>query len=93
MRVSVSGTVILWIDEAHHLLTPGTGRDPRLALRCFVNLMQGPKAVTLSLTGLTELHEMIPNYRETVRRFGCIHMRPLSGKNQVSTLGRYLGFC
>lgn len=92
-RLAVSGTTILWIDEAHHLLTPGAGRDPKLALRRLKNLMQGPKAVTLVLTGVPELHQMILNDRETARRFICIHMRPVSGKRQVANLGRYLDLC
>lgn len=92
-RMSQSGIKILWIDEPHHLLAPGGGRDPKSALRRLKNLMQGQNAVTLILTGVPELQEMILKDSETARRFSCINLRPVSGKNEMTNLGRYLAIC
>lgn len=92
-RLAQRGIKILWIDEPHHLLAPGPGRDPRTVLRRLKSLLQGPNAVALILTGVPELYQMIIPDRETDRRFTCLHLRPVSNTSEANKLGRYLDEC
>jgi hypothetical protein len=92
-RLALSEKTILWIDEPHHLLTPGPGRDPKAVLRRLKGLMQGPKAVALILTGVPELYEMTLTDNETDRRFIFMNLRSVRGKSEVTKLGNYLDLC
>jgi type II secretory pathway predicted ATPase ExeA len=92
-RLSAKKISILWIDEPHHLLAPGPGRDAKMVLRRLKSLLQGPKAVALILTAVPELHQMVVQDSETARRFGYLHLRPVSNEAGASELNRYLAKC
>ncbi|MGY6410263.1 MAG: TniB family NTP-binding protein [Alkalilacustris sp.] len=67
-RLQLLGIQLIWIDEAHHLLRPGPGRDVAQARQKLKNLMQGPGATALLLSGVPELDGQLLADRETDRR-------------------------
>lgn len=92
-RLSIKGITILWIDEAHHLLTPGPGRDPKLVVRRLKNVLQGQNAVAMILTGVPALYDLVLPDKETDRRFVCLNLEPVTSKNEAANLRRYLEMC
>ena len=68
-RVQSRDVGLIWIDEAHHLLRPGPGRDVAAVLRTLKNLLQGPGAVAVILSGVPKLNEDLIADPETDRRF------------------------
>ena len=92
-RLTMKGKTILWIDEAHHLLKPGPGRDPKLVIRRLKSILQANNGVALILTGVPELYDLIVVDEETDRRFICFDLRPVASKNDARNLGLYLDKC
>ena len=92
-RLALREITILWIDEAHHLLTPGPGRDLKVVVRRLKGTLQGPNPVALILTGDPELYNMVLPDAESDRRFSCLHLLPITTNNDAARLGRYLDMC
>lgn len=92
-RLAIKGITILWIDEAHHLLTPGPGRDPKLVVRRLKNNLQGHNAVAMILTGVPGLYDLVLPDKESDRRFVCLHLEPVTSKHEAANLSRYLEMC
>lgn len=68
-RLNMLGVALLWIDEGHHLLRGGAGRDVAGSLQTLKNLLQGEGAVAVILSGVPHLEERISADPETFRRY------------------------
>lgn len=67
-RMHTTGTVVLWIDEAHDLFCA----DRNLILRALKSLMQGDDAVIVVLSGTEELAQVIRTDPQVQRRFSTV---------------------
>ncbi|MBU2958906.1 ATP-binding protein [Paracoccus sp. C2R09] len=86
---------LLWIDEAHHLLRGGAGRDAAGALQTLKNLLQGEGAVAVILSGVPQLEERVASDPETFRRY-CLRqrLRPVLGDGgDLQRLKRFISAC
>ncbi|SHJ29153.1 TniB protein [Wenxinia saemankumensis] len=89
-RLALFEISVLWIDEAHHLLTSGSGRDAKTATRRLKLLLQGNHALVVVLSGTPELVELLQKDAETWRRFLKMPLRAsLSGRERLS-FARYI---
>lgn len=68
-RLKMLDVAMLWIDEGHHLLRGGAGRDVAGSLQTLKNLLQGEGAVAVILSGVPQLEERISADPETFRRY------------------------
>lgn len=73
-RLALREVQLLWIDEAHHLLRGGAGRDPVQARQTLKSLMQGEGAVALLLSGVPQLDDELRLDPETDRRILRYHL-------------------
>lgn len=89
------GIGLLWIDEAHHLLRGGAGRDSISALQTLKNLLQGPGAVAVLLSGVLDLEQRLSKDAETFRRYQLqLRLRPVvAGQAEIRRLERFLQRC
>ncbi|TFL18458.1 TniB family NTP-binding protein [Jannaschia formosa] len=60
---------LLVIDEAHHILRSGAGRDRKGALQSLKSLLQGDASIAVILAGVPALEDALMEDRETDRRF------------------------
>lgn len=86
---------MLWIDEAHHLLRGGAGRDVAGALQTLKNLLQGEGAVAVILSGVHHLEDRIAADPETFRRYRlCQRLQSLAaGGGDMQLLRRFIEKC
>lgn len=86
---------LLWIDEAHHLLRGGAGRDVVGALQTLKNLLQGEGAVAVILSGVPQLEERISSDPETFRRYRLRQrLQPvMADSGDLQRLRRFLSRC
>jgi hypothetical protein len=70
-RFSVVGIKAVIIDECHHMLQPGPGKDVRTAIQSLKHVMQSDHGVALVIAGVPTLRDAIMSEpsRETYRRF------------------------
>lgn len=70
-RFGLVGVTTLMIDECHHILRPGPGRDVPGAIQSLKHIMQSDQGVTLVIAGVPELRDAIISETsgETHRRF------------------------
>ncbi|CUH74647.1 TniB family NTP-binding protein [Tropicibacter naphthalenivorans] len=68
-RMRECGIRLLIIDEAHHLLRKGSGRDVEGAIQTLKSLLQGEYPVACIIAGVGKLPEAIKTDPETDRRF------------------------
>ncbi|RGP36555.1 hypothetical protein D1012_15320 [Pseudotabrizicola alkalilacus] len=94
-RLKMLGVALLWIDEGHHLLRGGTGRDSAGALQALKNLLQGDGAVAVILSGVPLLEERIASDPETFRRYRLRQrlQRVLVGGADMQRLKRFIEVC
>ncbi len=94
-RLKTLGIGLLWIDEAHHLLRGGAGRDAAGALQTLKDLLQGDGAVAVILSGVHELEARIANDSETFHR-NQLRQRLQSvaaGGGDMQRLKRFIEVC
>ncbi|WP_128253744.1 TniB family NTP-binding protein [Falsirhodobacter deserti] len=94
-RLKMLGIAMLWIDEAHHLLRGGSGRDVSGALQALKNLLQGEGAVAVILSGVPQLEDRIATDPETFRRYR-LRQRLVSvaaGGADMQRIGRFIDAC
>ena len=86
---------LLWIDEAHHLLRGGAGRDTAGALQTLKNLLQGDGAVAVILSGVHLLDERLGTDPETMRRYQVqLQLRPVgAASDERKRLQRFIQRC
>jgi hypothetical protein len=86
---------LLWIDEAHHLLRGGAGRDIAGALQTLKNLLQGDGAVAVILSGVQHLDGRIAADPETFRRYRLRQrLQSLTaGSGDMQLLRRFIEKC
>ena len=93
-RMTEAGICLLWLDEAHHLLRPGTGRNPAAALQTLKHLLQGDDAVAVVLSGTALLTEGLLKDPETDRRFMQFDLGPLAlGRDDALKLRTFIDRC
>ncbi len=68
-RMRKFGIKLLVIDEAHHLLRTGPGRDIPGAVQALKHLLQGDGSVAVILSGVPKLREIILQDPETDGRY------------------------
>jgi hypothetical protein len=68
-RMRERGIRLLVIDEAHHLLRKGSGRDVEGAVQTLKSLLQGDWPVAVIVAGVHKLRDALLADRETDRRF------------------------
>lgn len=75
-RLKMTGITTLVIDECHHILRPGPGRDVPGAIQALKHMVQSDHAVALIIAGVPELREGILKEAsgETYRRFDECHL-------------------
>lgn len=77
-RLKATGTVVLWIDEAHDLFLSGSSREIDDMLKMLKALMQGEAAVIVILSGTERLSGITSYDPQVNRRFAKIIPRDLT---------------
>jgi len=75
-RFGLVGIKTLMIDECHHILRAGPGRDVLAAIQSLKHIMQSKPGVALVIAGVPSLQQAIMSEPsgETYRRFGEYHL-------------------
>lgn len=89
-RMSLLNISVLWIDEAHHLLTSGPGRDAAIALRRLKSMLQGEEALVVVLSGVPILADQLRKDEETNRRFFKLALGPVRTAEDRVKLQRFI---
>jgi type II secretory pathway predicted ATPase ExeA len=89
-RMAILGISVLWIDEAHHLLTSGPGRETTMVLRRLKSLLQGKNALVVVLSGIPELAVLLSRDQETDRRFFKLKLDPIHTVSERRKLQRFI---
>lgn len=85
---------LIWIDEAHHLLRGGGGRDLAGALQTLKNLMQEESGVAVIVSGIPKLRELLLTDPETSRRFKWQRLRPVKAASEdADNISRFVTAC
>lgn len=94
-RLKMLDVAMLWIDEGHHLLRGGAGRDVAGSLQTLKNLLQGEGAVAVILSGVPQLEERISADPETFRRYRLRQrLQPISASGaDMQRLKRFIEAC
>jgi hypothetical protein len=94
-RLKTFEIAMLWIDEAHHLLRGGAGRDAAGALQTLKNLLQGEGAVAVILSGVQQLEDRIATDPETLRRYRLRQrlQSVAAGSGDMQRLRRFIEIC
>lgn len=94
-RIRMRNIQLIWIDETHHLLRSGSGRDVTQARQMLKNLMQGDGAVALLLSGVPELDLQLRGDDETSRRILRLHLDRRFGRHpdDLERLECFLAAC
>lgn len=89
-RLSLMGTAVLWIDEAHDLFCA----DRNLILRAIKTLMQGDDAIVVILSGTEDLWHVIRTDQQVQRRFSVMRWSPLTRERDGEAVSDLIGaFC
>ncbi|MBY6202840.1 TniB family NTP-binding protein [Maritalea mobilis] len=75
-RLGVVGICAVVIDECHHILRPGQGRDVLAAIQALKHIMQSQHPVALIIAGVPALRDALLSEPsgETYRRFSELHL-------------------
>lgn len=93
-RLRLLGIRLLIIDEAHHLLRPGPGRDILGALQSLKHLLQGEDSTAVILAGVDKLKQGLLQDPETARRFKPFElMRITEGSQDARRFARSMQIC
>lgn len=93
-RLALQGIELLWIDEAHHLLRPGSGRDVPGMLQTLKSLLQGKGSTAVILSGVPKLDQDLLPDPETSRRFYRLRLSPVvDGSADLKRIGRFIEVC
>lgn len=93
-RLFEHGICLLVIDEAHHLLRRGTGRDRAGVLQTLKHLLQGEAAVAVVLSGIPILDRILLEDEETSRRFIRMNLQPVAdGGHDAMRLATFILRC
>ena len=86
-RMKKFGIKLLVIDEAHHLLRPGAGRDIPGTVQTLKHLLQGDDAVAVILSGVPKLRESVLQDPETDGRYFKFELNLIqAGSNDAERL-------
>jgi type II secretory pathway predicted ATPase ExeA len=77
-RLTLQGTVFVWIDEAHDLFGTGSAHEIQNALKRLKNLMQGEGAVSVILSGIDDLWQLTTYDDQIDRRYLKLALDPIS---------------
>lgn len=100
-RFTLVGIKMVIVDECHHIVQPGPGKDVRTAIQSLKHLMQSDKGVALVISGVPALRDAVLSEPsgETFRRFSVYELakiRPETNsarlfKSNFSKCGEKLG--
>lgn len=77
-RLSLLGTVILWIDEAHDLFGAASAHEIKNTLKRLKNLMQGDGVVSVVLSGVDDLWQLTSYDDQIDRRYYILALDEIS---------------
>lgn len=85
-RLGLIGIKLVIIDECHHLLTSGPGKDVPSAIQSLKHIMQARSGVALMIAGVPALRDAIKSEptRETYRRFTECTFSPILLRTQMA---------
>lgn len=93
-KMAERGVGLLVVDEAHHVLRRGSGRDVAGSLQSLKALLQGHGAVAVLLAGVPALAATLLEDGETDRRFIKLHLRPMTeGGDDARRFAAFLDAC
>ncbi|QPM91417.1 TniB family NTP-binding protein [Pseudooceanicola algae] len=93
-RMRERGVRLLVIDEAHHLLRKGSGRDVEGAIQRLKSLLQGDWPVAVIAAGVDKLRQGVMTDPETDRRFPRFQLtRIAEGSKEARTFARSMQLC
>ncbi len=93
-RMKEFGVKLVWIDEAHHLLRPGAGRDVAGAVQALKSLLQEDTGVSVIISGVPKLEEAILKDEETALRFVTLNLFPMTeGAGEFERFQRFIQIC
>lgn len=93
-RMRERGIRLLVIDETHHLLRKGSGRDVEGAVQTLKSLLQGDWPVAVIAAGVHKLRDGIMTDPETDRRFPKFELSRLEeGSKEARTFARSMQLC
>lgn len=88
------GIRLLVIDETHHLLRKGSGRDVEGAVQTLKSLLQGDWPVAVIIAGVYKLRDSIMTDPETDRRFPKFELTSITeGSLEARTFARSMQLC
>lgn len=87
-RFSLVGIKAVIIDECHHMLQPGPGKDVRTAIQSLKHVMQSDHGVALVIVGVPALRDaiMAETSRETYRRLATYQLSKIRPDTKSSRL-------
>ena len=93
-RVELCGVRLIWFDEAQHILSEGSRTERTEALNAIKNLMTGPSACTVILSGIETLERVREIDPQIEGRFTFVRLKPMTGPNERRKLKSILaGLC
>ncbi|MFW2588547.1 TniB family NTP-binding protein [Sagittula sp. SSi028] len=93
-RLGERGIGLLVIDEAHHLMRRGSGKDVEGAIQTMKSLLQGEHPVAVIIAGVQKLPDAIMEDPETDSRFPKFELpRLLEGSKDAASFARGIQTC
>ncbi|WP_349295696.1 TniB family NTP-binding protein (plasmid) [Thioclava sp. 'Guangxiensis'] len=93
-RMSKMGITLLVIDETHHLLRKGPGRDVEGAIQRLKSLLQSDWPLAVIIAGVDKLRDGVMTDPETDRRFPKFQLtRVTLGSRDAHTFARSMQLC
>lgn len=93
-RMRERGVGLLCIDEVHHILRSGSGRDTKGSLQSLKSLLQGPNAVGVIIAGVPALEDLLAQDEETDRRFLKLRLESVkSSSGEMERLKLFIDRC
>lgn len=81
-RVELCGVRLIWFDEAQHILSEGSRTERTEALNAIKNLMAGPSACTVILSGIETLEDIREIDPQIEGRFTFFRLKPMTGPKE-----------
>jgi hypothetical protein len=81
-RVELCDIRLIWFDEAQHILSEGSRTERTEALNAIKNLMTGPSACTVILSGIEALDDIREIDPQIEGRFTFFRLMPMTGPKE-----------
>jgi len=81
-RIELCGVGLIWFDEAQHILSEASRIERTEALNAIKNLMTGPSACTVILSGTEDLEDIREIDPQIEGRFTYFRLNPMTGSKE-----------